>query len=118
MSKQPWPRDGLASRAFARFQTPAPVEIAKALIWVMRDRGLMSPDDLCGLRLEELEAVARKRKKNRSGYETFEEALDDAIASGWIETYEVSGETYYLPNYKRGPLRGGPMADAAVTEHG
>ncbi|MCD9126680.1 hypothetical protein [Luteimonas fraxinea] len=84
-----------------RFDTPGPVEIAKTLIWLMRDRGLMSPADLCGVPRRELEQVSRSRKKARSTYETFEDALEDAIASGWVERYEVAGEPFFIPNYRR-----------------
>lgn len=101
MIKPPWPKAMGAGRVLARFNTPGPVEITKTLIWLMRDRGLMSPVDLCGVTRQQLEARALRRKKNRSSYETFDEALDDAIASGWVESYEADGETYYVPNYRR-----------------
>lgn len=109
MIKPPWPKAMGAGRLLVRFKTPGPVEITKTLIWLMRDRGLMSPVDLCGVSRSQLETRARQRKKNRSSYETFDEALDDAIASGWIERFEVDGETYYVPNYRRGAPREGAV---------
>lgn len=111
--KPSWPKEGGPGRALARFKTPGPVEITKTLIWMMRDRGAMSPVDLCGFSRQQLEERARQRKKNRSSYETFGEALEDAIASGWIEGYEVDGEAYYIPNYRREQT--GPYVEDLVS---
>lgn len=104
MNRAPWPKEDRPGRFVVRYRTPGPVLIAKTLIWLMRDRGLSSPDDLHGVTRAELEASARLRKKGSlSTFETFDEALDDAIASGWVASYEAAGETYYFPDYRRAP---------------
>lgn len=90
-----WPAEG------GHYRVPSPVQITKALIWLMRDRGIKSPVELQGIRRFELEAQAQLKRKKRSVYTTFEASLTAAIEAGYIEVYEVDEELFYLPNYKR-----------------
>ena len=82
-------------------EIPGPAQITRTLIWLMRDRGMKSPDELCGVRRFHLEVQSLLKRTKRSIYPTFEASLAAAIDAGYIEAYEVDGEMLYLPNYKR-----------------
>lgn len=78
-----------------------PLRILKALVWLMRDRGKESPDDLRGCTRGELErAIVQLRAPKRTAYASFDEALADAIGNGWVDSYEWEGELFFLPNYR------------------
>lgn len=91
-----WPKERGGHRI------PSPAQITKTLVWLMRDRGQMSPDDLQGVRHTTLRMQSMARRSNRSVHATFDASLEAAIAEGWIEVYEdAEGELRYLPNYRR-----------------
>lgn len=96
----PWPRDTPGKKPYLGTD---PVRLTKTLIWLMRDRGMSSPDDLRGRTHAELMHAAMGMKAKRTAYATFDAALSDAMAAGWIECYESGDEEMlYLPNYRRG----------------
>lgn len=81
---------------------PSPAQIVKSLVWLMRDRGMNSPDDMRGVTHTELRIHAGLRRKKRGPYPTFDASLEAAIAEGLIASYESKdGEIRYLPNYAR-----------------
>lgn len=87
------------------FQVPQPSTIARTLVWLMRDRGGRSPEELQGVTRRYLELHARTRaNRARSRFEHFDDALQAAIDMGWIVRYESTTGPRYLPNYQRDAL--------------
>lgn len=87
------------------FDVPQPSCIARTLVWLHRDRGIKSPLELQGATRQELEAHSRVRaNRSRSRFESFDDALEAAIDSGWIIAYESATGRRYVPNYARDSL--------------